>query len=196
MSAVPPGAERRPALHIGWWRNGFHPYGRVREPAKVSEMDIQTRGAFLATRISMAWLAGSVVLALILWVINSQFVVVPVLVAIGAVAALPVSFVLGWLLAVRAVRSRTAFLPMVVLTVLLTDIEIGVVVGVAAVAMSGNLTGLAYTAIAIPFGLLFYGLPGLAIAVPSAWFWEHRMRRRFSQPAPGGGGRGSGDPRR
>lgn len=149
--------------------------------ATFDEQRVMEQGAFLAAGISTAWLVGAVVLALALSAIGSSFVLIPVLVGIGAVAAMPVSFVLGWKLAMRAVRSRKAFWPMVGLTVLLTDIEIALVAGLGAVVLTGNLGGLLYTAIGIPYGLALYGLPGLAMAIPSAWFWEHRMRQTFNR---------------
>jgi hypothetical protein len=155
---------------------------------------IQEKGAWTAAAISSAWLVGGVVGALVLAALGSSLVIVPALVAIGALAALPVSFVLGWKLTPRAVTSRSAFWPMTLLSVLLTDLELAVVSGLLVGLMDRNaVTAVGWTVIAAGFGLVIYGLPGLALAIPSAWFWEHKMRQRSNATAPAGGDRGSDD---
>jgi hypothetical protein len=161
-----------------------------------TDREIRKRGALIAAAISLAWLTAGIIGSLWLDAIHSSFVLLPALVLIGAIAALPVSTGLGWRLAPRAVRSRKAFLPMIVWTILLTDVEIAAVASFAVAATTRQFQALLLAPLAVVFGLIIYGLPGLAIAIPSAWCWENVMRRTFSSPVPAGGGQGSADPLR
>jgi hypothetical protein len=144
------------------------------------EPQVRKHGAKVAAAISALWIAGGVVVALWLNALRSGFVVVLAYVVVGAIAALPVSTWLGWRLAPLAVRSRKAFLRMTLWTVVLTDIELAVVAGFALAVITHSFGALLLAPLAVVMGLLIYGLPGLAIAIPSAWWWEHVLRSTFT----------------
>jgi hypothetical protein len=140
---------------------------------------IRLHGAKVAAAITLLWLVGSLVLTIWLYALASSFVALPALVLIGAIAALPVSAWLGWWLGPLAIRSRKAFLRMVFWAVFLTDVELAVVASIGFAISTRHLEALLLAPLAFVLGLLIYGLPGLALAIPSAWWWEHVMRRTF-----------------
>jgi hypothetical protein len=160
------------------------------------DRQIRKRGAQVAAAICLVWLAAGAAAAVVLSALGSGYAAAPAAVALGGLAALPVASGLGWQLAPLAVGSRKAFLRMTIAVVLLTDLEIALGYAVL-VAVFGNIGSAFFVAvIAIPVGLMIYGLPGLAMAIPSAWYWEHVMRRTVTNSAPGGVDRGSGGQRR
>jgi hypothetical protein len=203
--------QRTPVLHIGWWRNGFHDYGRLEEPRMKpdrivpSDRDVRNRGAIIAALICAAWTIGGAIGWLLLLPVNSTLAAVPALIAIAGLAALPASCWLGWRYAHDA-RTGHAFWRMTVLSVLLSDLVVVVtfeVLAAIAVLVNTDPNWLFGVVAAVPGGLLIYsigllifGLPGLILAIPSCWYWEYAMRRSFSWPTRGGGDRGSGDQRR
>ena len=180
-------------------------------PMPPANREIRKRGAVLAAAICLAWIIGGGIGWLVLLPINSAVAAVPALVALGGLAALPGFTFLGWRYALRAIASRDAFLPMTALVVLISDLVVvgAMIVAAAVAAITGfveldlanmaaaALWGIVQAAIGCivlyVIGLLIFGLPGLLLAVPSSWYWEHRMRSAFSEPVPAGGGRGSGD---
>jgi hypothetical protein len=192
------GNPRNPVLHIGWWRNGYHEYTRDDEPtataAEVGQTgptnrEIRKRGALIAALICVAWVLGGGVGWALLLPVNSAFAAVPVLVAIGGLAALPVSPWLGWKYAHDA-RSGKSFWRMTLWTVALSDLVVVVAfeaLAAIAVLVNHDPNWVGDILLAIPVGLVIYslglvifGLPGLLLAIPSCWYWEHAMRRRFA----------------
>jgi hypothetical protein len=183
--------QRIPLLHIGWWRGGR--MGAYEPAGQPTDRQIKKRGAIVAGAISLAWIGVGTGGAVVLYGLGSGYYAAPAYVAIGALAALPVASALGWRLGPLAARSRSAFARMTFGVVVFTDVEIAVLWFGIGGLVTGTPSALIYGLIAIPFGLLVFGLPGLAMAIPSAWYWEHVMRRTFSATAPGGGDLGSGD---
>ena len=183
------GKDQTSALHIGWWRGGRIVYELTPRP---TERQIRKRGALVAAAICLVWLAAGVVSAVVQFGVGSGYAAAPAAIGFAALAALPVASTLGWCLAPLGVQSRKAFLPMTIGVVLFTDLEL--TLGYAGlVAIFGNPGSALFVAVfAIPVGLAIFGLPGLAMAIPSAWYWEHVMRRTFTASAPEGGDRGSG----
>lgn len=201
--------DRPSALHIGWWRQGYHEYDRAEESmtnpvtpehAGSREGEIRKR-AMVAAAISMAWLIGGCAGWFALRVLGSDFEVVPGLIAVGGAVALLPSALLGRRYAPSAVETGRAFLPMAIWVVLLTDLEVvlAAFLSAAAVIFVGfngyaaldpitlgtnlfwdALRGVAGAVAIYLLGLLIFGLPGLAMGLPSAWFWQHRMRRKFT----------------
>ena len=213
------GNDPTSVLHIGWWRNGYHAYDRAVEQAVTpvagkqsgpTDREIRKEGAILAATICLTWISIGVIGSVVLAVVSSGFVAVPALIAVAGTVALPVFTWLGWRYA-HAAKTRKAFLPMTILGVLLTDLEIVLsllMVGLVAFVLDWLSVGhstmaadglwlvpkaLAAAALLYAFGLLIFGLPGLLLAIPSAWFWEHDMRRTFNWRDPEVGARESGD---
>jgi|SRR5688572_10533739 len=211
---------RAPALHIGWWRNGFHEYKRPSDP-EVPKTD----GPVEPAGTAFGPTSGQRVPAPRRFVTFSDdpretgalyavaIAGVWSLVTFGfAMPGIPVAGLLGWKFGGSFNERGDRVIPMTVLAVVGTDLlfaaMMGLTLGPAMAIDSGLaaelipaiaqlLVGFASTtAMMAGLGLLFLGAPGLLIAGISAIAWHHLMRRRFSEPAHEGGDRGSGDPLR
>jgi hypothetical protein len=152
----------------------------------------RTAGAFTAATIALAWSAAAAPVALVLAIVDSEFVSVPALAIVGSVAAVPAAAFLGWHYAVDVGTGRSVVGRMSLLVVLLTDLLIFVawwlVSAVAIIAAKvatepmiaigeGVLASAAFALLVFVVGLVIFGLPGLVMAVPSAWAWQKSMRR-------------------
>ena len=204
--------EQTPVLHIGWWRNGYHPYDREREPTMdpvafeasgPTDHEIRTYGGLLAGLIAGAWLVAGIIGGLV----NPD-----VKLTLLALLIPPVFIVyfLGRRLAVKAVKSEfrlglPVVIRMAVVTVALNSYA------VALESLTWNLVnpsywdgsrptlgevlvGLAFGAILLGLiGVIAFGLIAIWPALLSAGLWSYLMRRRFSQRGLEGGVPGSGD---
>ena len=197
-----PAAEPTSALHIGWWRNGFHPYERP-ELTNASESEIRNYGGRLAAVIAAGWLASGII---------GGFVNPDVQRTLLALLIPPVFivFFLGRRLAVKAVTSEfrlglPAVIRLAVVTVALNSFA------VAFETLVWNLVNPSYwdasrptlgeVVVGLPFATILVGLLGIVIFGPlaigpasvSAGLWSYLMRRRFTTPGPLSGVPGSGD---
>ena len=145
------------------------------------EAQIRRHGAKVAAAISVVWITVGIVGTLWLNALGSSLMGIPALMLAGGIAALPVSTWLGWRLAPRAVRSGKAFRRMTLWTVVLTDAEIAIGVTLGILLTSLRFEALLFLPLGFVIGLVIYGLPGLAMAIPSAWVWERAVRNTFPE---------------
>lgn len=170
------------------------------EPAGPTDREIRTRGALVAAAISFVWLLAGLALCLVAPAMLGLVVVLltpPLAIAAG----------LGWLFGPKAgaaTRRRGLVAGMSVLVVALNDAAVSLCYAMLQVTTYGNvrsglefLEGIAvWFLIYFLYGILFFGLPGLLLAVPSAFAWTNVMRGTFRTPVPAGGDRGSDGRRR
>lgn len=151
-------------------------------------------GAILGASIALAWLLGSLALALAGSLLHIPAASIPGwLGVVGSIAALPVAALLGALFAPRPLNGRRVVVPMSISATLgsafAVSLAYGVVVAGAALVSSQDallerigraLAGFFFVVvISFPMGLLIFGLPGLAVSAVSAWLWARLMRRTF-----------------
>jgi hypothetical protein len=153
-------------------------------------------GAILGAAIASAWLIGSLALAVAGTLLDMDAATfVGWLSAVGSVAAIPVAAVLGRSFAMRPLMGRRIVLLMSVLTTVGTAMLISLAYAAfaaAAIVLSGYDEDMAlelgraigtflFGSLALTFfGLLVFGLPGLAISAVSAFVWTRGMRRAFA----------------
>ena len=206
MSASSGGAVkshvRTPVLHIGWWRNGYHAYEQPVAPIGATPVPAPDRSAGPSDDLRQTGALYAVAIAGVCSLITFGL----------AMPGIPIAGLLGWKFGGSFATRGDRTISMTVLAVLGTDLMVAALMGLTlgpAMAIDRGLAAepiaaiaqvlgglISATATMALLGLLFFGLPGLLIAAISASVWHHFMRRRFSQPDPEGGDRGSADQHR